>query len=246
MPKKKSKAVRESKAKAQAQADTGGKGKGKGKKKTRGVANNSNNEEKKNSAPVKFWKRLTIPVTVHTPKPTKGKEVKPLCELIFSNLDDMDRILAPISDAIEGTVNRRTGHNFSFESYLAVAPPSFAQFTRQLKAVGTRYIMAHLEGDLLTKRHELRHAMFYLDDDYKHATTEAWEDLTKDDQARVTRLLTSIGYDEKVHIDEFQAYQFTEKKSLFGLRDPPANSADDQRDKDWMAGNYSTRWEAQY
>jgi hypothetical protein len=55
------------------------------------------------------------------------------------------------------------------------------------------------------------------------------------DQVRVTRLLASIGYEPKVHVDEFQAYQFTEKKNMFGLRHPPPQSASDQRDKDWLA-----------
>jgi hypothetical protein len=197
------------------------------------------------SSAVPNWRRIPIHMK-RTEGDIKAQESKPLAELIFTNQDEMDRILHPISDAIEGTVVKRKGHNFSYESYLrAHPPPSFAQLTKQLQGVGARYIIAHLEGDLNTKRHELRHAMFFIDEEYRKSTTHAWESLSAEDQIRVTRLLTSIGYNPKVHIDEFQAYQFTERKNMFGLRDPPPLFCADQRDRDWMAGKFSTRWTCQ-
>jgi hypothetical protein len=135
---------------------------------------------------VLMWRRIPIPTTVHS-NSSEGSESEqdntPVAELIFTNQAEMDRILHPISDAIEGKVYKREGHNFSFEAYLNAHPPaSFAPLTDLLRSVGTRYVIAYLEGDIPTKRHELRHAMFHIDEGYRQSTTSSWDALPPEDQ----------------------------------------------------------------
>jgi hypothetical protein len=150
-----------------------------------------------------------------------------ILEMCFTTPDAMERLIAPFSNSYEGTTSsRRMGHNFPIESATKAQvnsqelTPIRTLFQQSAKR-GIRYIIAYLQGDHNTRRHELRHALFFVDNAYKATVEKLWDELSDKDKERVTSLLTTMGYDKHVHIDEFQAYCFTEQKNLFGLREMP-------------------------
>ncbi len=47
----------------------------------------------------------------------------------------------------------------------------------------------------------------------------------------ITAFLTKLGYEERVWIDEFQAYYHTEKPSFFGIKDDGGRGGGGKKDK---------------
>lgn len=95
-----------------------------------------------------------------------------ILSLEFSALADMEAILKPVSDFYEGPIVNRQGHNFPRETLLnfsrtkamAAAHPQLTALVRQFETTkGLKYFIAFLKGDVKTKLHELRHAMYFVD-----------------------------------------------------------------------------------
>jgi hypothetical protein len=73
-----------------------------------------------------------------------------------------------------------------------------------------QYVIAYLKSDKSSMEHELRHARFYIDKPYQARVKNAWKRLKKlhpDEYDRIVRRLTASGYQERVFVDEFQAYE---------------------------------------
>uniref|UniRef100_A0A7S0YB42 Uncharacterized protein n=1 Tax=Polytomella parva TaxID=51329 RepID=A0A7S0YB42_9CHLO len=135
--------------------------------------------------------------------------------LRFKTRDGMNKMLDPLSNAIEGSISNRLGHNFILSEKVAshVALRKSCNIPKQVK-----YLIGTLDGDAHSIRHEMCHARFYLDPDYKVLVGEVWSNKLADSQRNlITGFLNRLKYDSCVHIDEFQAYLVTEKSNFFGI-----------------------------
>lgn len=80
------------------------------------------------------------------------------------------------------------------------------------------YLVGFLKGDVKTKKHEGLHGKFYLDNKYRNEMTQIWNSLPAKQRNYLNEFLSKLGYDESVHIDEFQAYHFTEPTNFWGIK----------------------------
>ncbi|KAG2451676.1 hypothetical protein HYH02_003456 [Chlamydomonas schloesseri] len=133
----------------------------------------------------------------------------------FRTRDGMNALLDPISNAMEGVIANRLGHNFALSD-------SDRQHQAFRKTCGlpktVRYVIATLEGDAHSIRHEMCHARYYLDPPYRTTVSQVWESaLTPQQREAVCAFLTRLKYDPCVHEDEWQAYLVTEKSNFFGM-----------------------------
>ena len=121
----------------------------------------------------------------------------------------MNKLLDPISNNYEGILNNRSGHNFPFE----YVPKEHAIFKYKDKC---QYVIGiYLLNDLA---HELLHAKYYLDATYKTKIDLEWKAFPSKIRTHITKFLTRLGYSDKVIIDEYQAYRYTEKSNFFGIK----------------------------
>lgn len=129
----------------------------------------------------------------------------------FSTKERMNESLAPISNAYEGSLKQnREGHNFP-ASYI----PKESPFYKHIQANCVYVIGVYTP---LSLQHELLHARFYVDSDYKQLIQNEWDSLSDVVKNHITSFLKRLGYRDDVIIDEYQAYKYTEKPNFFGIR----------------------------
>lgn len=152
------------------------------------------------------------------------------CE--FATTEQMTEYLDGFSTEKEGrTTLPRVGHNFEME------------FTRRRVRRGcgigsgwcgekefafyeyvchhfpeTEYVIGWKRGDDLTRRHELQHARFAMDAEFRRETERRWVGLSVKQREVITEFLLRCGYPREVHLDEFQAYFHTERDGVFGCK----------------------------
>ncbi len=124
--------------------------------------------------------------------------------------NEMNKILNPISDRYEGKIINREGHNFTSD-LIPDQGHKLSKYKSQCKYVIGIY-------NLNSLRHELLHAKFALDEEYKRNIKREWYKLPKETRTHITKFLKKIGYQDKVIIDEYQAYRYTEPKNFFGIK----------------------------
>ncbi len=100
----------------------------------------------------------------------------------------------------EGYISHRVGANLP----MSVLRAKFR--THRFCKYDADYIIVY--KDIQTLFHELLHAKFYLDSDYRKKIQKRWESLSEKEKARIQKKLFQYGYPESVHIDEWQAYGF--------------------------------------
>lgn len=141
----------------------------------------------------------------------------------FFDINKMAEMFEAVSTFVEGKTNvPRVGHNFSMSKLLEYSRVNrthnelHSSLTK--KSNNINYIIAYLDGDILTKHHELQHARFYVDKLFRKRVEDAWSSLDAKKRLNIETFLTKLGYPEDVWIDEFQAYYLTEKPNFFGIR----------------------------
>ena len=82
----------------------------------------------------------------------------------------------------------------------------------------TEYVIGWKRGDDLTRRHELQHARFAMDAEFRRETERRWVGLSVKQREVITEFLLRCGYPREVHLDEFQAYFHTERDGVFGCK----------------------------
>lgn len=109
----------------------------------------------------------------------------------------------------EGNISSRIGFNF---------PMNIVEKSNSLRKYEADYIIVYKKGDVLTKKHELRHAMYFLDKEYRLSVQTLWDSLSSSSQSSILAMLLKMKYpnDMTILLDEFQAYYYTEKKGFFG------------------------------
>jgi hypothetical protein len=117
--------------------------------------------------------------------------------------------LTHIANRYEGNISSRIGFNF---------PMNIVEKSNSLRKHEADYIIVYKKGDVLTKKHELRHAMYFLDKEYRLSIQTLWDSLSSSSQSSILSMLLKMKYPNNMTIllDEFQAYYYTEKKGFFG------------------------------
>lgn len=148
--------------------------------------------------------------------------------LEFCNQQLMSECLEDVSTFFEGkTTIMRIGHNFPVSKLKefvrhcsktrTVKPPFVEVLDNLASACACVYVVAHVRGDIHTKRHELQHAKYHINLEYKASVDRFWNSLDTHARDKITHFLCKLGYPQHVIIDEFQAYYFTEKPNFFGI-----------------------------
>lgn len=81
------------------------------------------------------------------------------------------------------------------------------------------YVIVYKKGDKITKLHELCHAKYDMNMEYKKSCVELWNFLDKTSKKNVKKMLEKMKYNVnnlEIVMDEFQAYFHTEKPNFFG------------------------------
>ncbi len=80
---------------------------------------------------------------------------------------------------------------------------------KESKSKAIRYVIAYMDGDTESKEHELRHAAYFLDKNYKARVHESWTNVKINNPSlykKITEKLKDQGYKPEVFEDEFGAY----------------------------------------
>lgn len=145
----------------------------------------------------------------------------------FNSVLKMTLMFEPVSVYVEGkTSTQRIGHNFPMSKLIEYVRWKGKRNTDLISIVfeknktillNSQYIIAYLDGDVLTKRHELQHARFYIDRCFRERVENVWRMMDGCKRQHIEYFLKKLGYPEHVWVDEFQAYYLTEKSNFFGI-----------------------------
>jgi hypothetical protein len=69
------------------------------------------------------------------------------------------------------------------------------------------YVIAYIQNDFEARDHELRHARFYIDSEYRRKVMKKWSALDTQKKIEIITKLKSLGYREDKWVDEAQAYE---------------------------------------
>lgn len=142
---------------------------------------------------------------------TIADTLKTVLILYFSKKTNMNEMLSPISNRYEGPLTQeREGHNFP-SSYV----PNNHPINKLIKPDCVYVIGCY---NLSSLRHELLHARYFADSDYKKQINTEWDALDTKIKMHITQFLKRLGYPDSVLLDEYQAYRYSEKPNFFGIR----------------------------
>ena len=129
----------------------------------------------------------------------------------FKNKAAMNKALSAISERYEGLSGALEGHNF---------PASYVQPGDSMYDMVQKHKIEYVIGmyHVNSLPHEKLHAKYYLDATYKKKIDEEWVQLDDVKRNKIIQALTKMGYTEKVWMDEYQAYRYTEKPNFFGFK----------------------------
>lgn len=121
----------------------------------------------------------------------------------------MNETLDCISNSYEGIIYNREGHNF---------PSSIIPDTHELSKYkfSHKYVIGVYNSQSI--QHELLHAKYYTDTNYRDRIIKEWNDLEPSTKQHITKFLKKMGYGDNVIIDEYQAYRYTERSNFFGIK----------------------------
>jgi hypothetical protein len=141
-----------------------------------------------------------------------------ILHVIYDNI--IPKYLIDIANIYEGEMKDRIGLNFPVSFLYKKEYKDLKEIKEAIKnAKDTEYVIVYKNGDKNTKMHELMHAKYYMDENYKKNVDEMWENLSEKSKTKVIGMLKKMGYDitnMNIVIDEFQAYYKTEKSNFFG------------------------------
>jgi hypothetical protein len=136
---------------------------------------------------------------------------KQLLIIRFKNKAIMNAALSAITERYEGLSGNLEGHNF---------PASYVQKGDSIYDMVQKHKIIYVIGiyHVNSLDHEKLHAKYYLDATYKKKIDEEWAQLNDVKKGKIIQSLTKMGYCDKVWIDEYQAYRYTEKANFFGFK----------------------------
>jgi hypothetical protein len=118
-----------------------------------------------------------------------------------------------VFDAYEGMLPGRIGCNapMAFIQSLDKKHPFFSPYFSKAE-----YVILYRKGDVLTKKHELQHAKYHMNAEFRLQVHHQWNSLSEPMKKKITLMLKKMNYSDEVLLDEFQAYYYTEKMGFFG------------------------------
>jgi hypothetical protein len=136
---------------------------------------------------------------------------KQLLIIRYKNKAVMNKALSAISERYEGLSGALEGHNF---------PASYVQPSDSIYDMIHKHHIQYVIGiyHVHSLLHEKLHAKYYLDATYKKKIDEEWAQLDDVKRNKIIQALTKMGYTEKVWMDEYQAYRYSEKDNFFGFK----------------------------
>lgn len=142
----------------------------------------------------------------------KYVEENHILHIIYDRKEQLPASILEICDQYEGKIPERIGTNFPMEFVKKMFP------SHPLLKYKAKYVIAYQKGDIITKKHEMCHATFYLDPAYRQKIENMWTSFSETYQKKVHHMLQKMKYpnDPQLLLDEFQAYYFTEKPNFFG------------------------------
>jgi hypothetical protein len=129
----------------------------------------------------------------------------------FENRDIMNKTLSKISKRYEQIEAIAEGYNFPAE--FVEKTDEIYDFVRKNKI---EYVIGVYSGKSIS--HEKLHAKYYLDEDYKRQIDDEWAELDAKKREKIIDFLKKLGYCDKVIVDEYQAYRYSEKANFFGVK----------------------------
>jgi hypothetical protein len=134
--------------------------------------------------------------------------------IIYDFKKDITREIIEIANSYEGEMNNRIGFNFPMSFVKKIKPKSL------LLSYKADYVIVYKKGDIQTKKHELQHVLYALDEIFKCNVVLLWNSFTEDYRKNVIQILLNMNYPNNFEIllDEFQAYYYTEKPNFFGKK----------------------------
>ena len=120
--------------------------------------------------------------------------------MIYSKTIAIHKELCKISERYEGLGIATEEHNF---------PASFIEKTDNIYDFVKKNKIEYIIGvyNLKSIQHERLYAKYYLDKEYKEKIDEEWNDMEYNKRNKIIAFLKKLGYDDKVLIDEYQAYR---------------------------------------
>lgn len=139
------------------------------------------------------------------------KEDSRLLIIRFKNKAAMNATLSAISERYEGLTGALEGHNF---------PASYVHTSDAIYDMVQKHKIEYVIGvyHVTSLEHERLHAKYYLDATYKKKIDEEWAQLDEVKKGKIIQFLKKLGYCDKVCIDEYQAYRYSEKANFFGFK----------------------------
>lgn len=133
---------------------------------------------------------------------------------------DIPEYLLKIADIYEGKMDNRIGLNFPMDIVMKyIKTISTKELILEKYISSVKYVIVYKKGDKGTKQHELMHAKYYMDIEYRKSIEDKWSKMSEKSKKKVIDMLKRMGYDVEnmsIVIDEFQAYYYTEKDNFFG------------------------------
>lgn len=119
-----------------------------------------------------------------------------------------------IADLYEGKMEERIGWNFPMSLVKKFKKHPLLSYSENAD-----YVILYRKGDIETKRHELQHARYAMDENFRREVSEIWRSFTEKERRICKEMLLRMKYPdrEEILLDEFQAYYYTEKPNFFGI-----------------------------
>jgi hypothetical protein len=142
------------------------------------------------------------------------REIDNVLHIVYTDI--IPEEIIKIADIYEGKIDNRIGINFPME--IVEKYKGENEIKKNNYNNSCEYVIVYKKGDKITKEHELMHAKYYMDKNYKEKIINIWREMEDKNKDKVKKMLKKMGYpdDENILIDEFQAYYYTEKSNFFG------------------------------
>lgn len=135
-----------------------------------------------------------------------------ILHIIYNKKENISKEIIEIANAYEGEMKQRIGFNFPILFIKKHFPKS------TLLSYKADYIIVYQKKDIQTKKHELQHALYALNESFRSHVLSLWNSFPESYKQQIISLLLKMNYpnNNEILLDEFQAYYFTEKPNFFG------------------------------
>ena len=139
-----------------------------------------------------------------------------ILHVVYDAKNNLPEDIEKIASFYEGHVSGRIGFNFPMKTVNEYKSRANKETCISDYTEKADYVIVYKKGDIITKKHELQHAKFFMDSSFREEVAVMWKRFSSRFQERATNMLKKMNYPDHVLLDEFQAYYFTESPNFFG------------------------------